>query len=160
MSISELETKVDDKTLANALDFFKLAPGIDEDIVKMDILAARNDIIGQVGNQIDNFFDDNAVFDTAVLIEAYTLYNNRDIDSTADIFSHPGYHYLVESLKNKYLVQEALLKEHLKSDYDDMLSMYGPDVDIEPPTDDNVDSKEEKGVESDRQSENEEVDNG
>lgn len=116
MSISELESTVDDKALSQALEFFKLPPGVDDNTVKMLILAARRDVIGQVGNLIDDFYDDNPIFQAAVLLDAYTMYNNRDRDSTAMIFEHPIFGKQINALKD---------------DYREMLSDYGPDDDLD-----------------------------
>lgn len=113
MSIDELKTKVDDVALRRAQDFFKLPPGVDESIVKMDILAARRKVMGEVGENLDSFYDDNPIFQAAVLLDAYTHYNNRDKDSTAMIFEHPAYKNDINALKDDYRV---------------MLELYGPDV--------------------------------
>lgn len=102
MSIEKLLTSVDDESLQHALNNLKLEPHVDDDLVKLEILAARKDVIGQVGSRLDDFFDDNPEFEMAVLIEVFTLYNNRDSDSTADIFQHPAFHSLIESMKDSY----------------------------------------------------------
>lgn len=113
MSLHDLKTQVSAKELERARDYFKLPEGVDESIIKMDILAARNQVMAEVGEQIDNFFDDNPIFQAAVLLSAYTMYNNRDKDSQAMIFEHPVYQNFINSMKDTYRL---------------MLAIYGPDI--------------------------------
>lgn len=121
MSIDELKTKVSDEDLQEALDYFKLAPGVDDAVVKLDILAARRKVMGEVGEELDTFYDDNPIFKIAVLLDAYTHYNNRDKDSTAMIFEHPAYQNDINALKDDYRV---------------MMELYGPDDDSDLEEDD------------------------
>ena len=115
MSIQKLLHTVDDVALEHVRNYCKVDPHIDDDLLTLEILAARKDIIGQVGDRLDSFFDDNPEFEAAVLIEVFTHYNNRDMDSTADIFKHPAYQNYILSMKADYL---------------EIIQQYGDDYDV------------------------------
>lgn len=102
MSIKKLLTEVDATSLSRTRDFCKVDPGIDDEILKLEILAARRKVIGCVGDGIDDFFDNNPIFEGVVLIDVYTHYNNRDKDSSAMIFPHSSYQDDINSLKDEY----------------------------------------------------------
>lgn len=106
MSIKDLTTKVTDDDVSMARESLRLDEGTDEVLLRMYIKAARNDIIRQVGERIDNFFDDNEVFNTAVLIEVGHLYNHRQTTSTQEEYEVPMALYsLINSLKDEYRYQ-------------------------------------------------------
>lgn len=105
MSIKQLKENVSDDDLANAKVSLRVDPDddFDDGLIKMLIKAARHDVIEQVGEQIDDFFDDNPVFDAAVLIEVGHLYNHRDSTSTQQEYEVPMALYsLINALKDKY----------------------------------------------------------
>lgn len=108
MSIQKLLHSVDDEALDHVRNYCKVDPHVDDDLLTLEVLAARKDIIGQVGSRLDTFFDDNPEFEAAVLLEVFTHYNNRDIDSTADIFNHPAFQNYINAMKDdyRYIVQE------------------------------------------------------
>lgn len=106
MSIKDLTTKVTNDDVSMARESLRLDEGTDEALLRMYIKAARNDIIRQVGERIDNFFDDNEVFNTAVLIEVGHLYNHRQTTSTQEEYEVPMALYsLINSLKDEYRYQ-------------------------------------------------------
>lgn len=108
MSIHKLLTGVDDVALEHIRNYVKVDAHVDDELLKIEILAARKDIIGQVGSKLDSFFDDNPEFEAAVMIEVFTHYNNRDRDSNADIFEHSPYQEYINAMKDdyRYLIQE------------------------------------------------------
>lgn len=105
MSIKQLKENVSDDDLANAKVSLRVDPddNFDDDLIKMLIKASRRDIIEQVGEQIDDYFDDNAVFDAAVLIEVGHLYNHRDSTSAQQEYEVPMALYsLINAMKDDY----------------------------------------------------------
>lgn len=105
MSIKQLKENVSDDDLANAKVSLRVDPddNFDDDLIKMLIKASRRDIIEQVGEQIDNYFDNNAVFDAAVLIEVGHLYNHRDSTSAQQEYEVPMTLYsLINAMKDDY----------------------------------------------------------
>lgn len=105
MSIKQLKENVSDDDLANAKVSLRVDPddNFDDDLIKMLIKASRRDIIEQVGEQIDNYFDNNAVFDAAVLIEVGHLYNHRDSTSAQQEYEVPMALYsLINAMKDDY----------------------------------------------------------
>ena len=105
MSIDQLKKRVTDDDLAEAKVSLRIDPddNFDDDLIRMLIKAARRDIIEQVGEQIDDFFDDNDVFKAAVLIEVGHLYNHRDATSSHQEYEVPMALYsLINSMKDNY----------------------------------------------------------
>lgn len=105
MSIDQLKATVTDDDLAEAKVSLRIDPddNFDDDLIRMFIKAARRDIIEQVGEQIDGFFDDNDVFKAAVLIEVGHLYNHRDSTSPQQEYEVPMALYsLINSMKDNY----------------------------------------------------------
>ena len=105
MSIDQLKKGVTDDDLAEAKVSLRIDPddNFDDDLIRMLIKAARRDIIEQVGEQIDDFFDDNDVFKAAVLIEVGHLYNHRDATSSQQEYEVPMALYsLINSMKDNY----------------------------------------------------------
>lgn len=105
MSIDKLKKTVTDDDLADAKVSLRVDPDdtFDDDLIRMLIKAARRDVIEQVGEQIDDFFDDNAVFKAAVLIEVGHLYNHRDATSSQQEYEVPMALYsLINSMKDNY----------------------------------------------------------
>lgn len=105
MSIKNLMGTVTDDDLQLTKTSLRLEPDDTEDdiLLRMLIKTARRDIIGQIGEQIDDFFDDNEVFKTAVLVEVGHLYNHRDSTSTQQEFEVPMALYsLINSMKDDY----------------------------------------------------------
>ena len=105
MSIDQLKKRVTDDDLAEAKVSFRINPddNFDDDLIRMLVKAARRDIIEQVGEQIDDFFDDNDVFKAAVLIEVGHLYNHRDATSSQQEYEVPMALYsLINSMKDNY----------------------------------------------------------
>lgn len=105
MSIKQLKENVSDDDLANAKVSLRVDPddNFDDDLIKMLIKASRRDIIEQVGEQIDDYFDGNAIFDAAVLIEVGHLYNHRDSTSAQQEYEVPMALYsLINAMKDDY----------------------------------------------------------
>lgn len=105
MSIKQLKENVSDDDLASAKVSLRVDPddNFDDDLIKMLIKASRRDIIEQVGEQIDDYFDNNAVFDAAVLIEVGHLYNHRDSTSAQQEYEVPMALYsLINAMKDDY----------------------------------------------------------
>lgn len=112
MSIRDLKTTVTADDLSTARESLRLDDDTDEKLLKMYIKAARNDIIGQVGEKIDSFFDDNEIFNVAVLIEVGHLYNHRESTSGQEEFEVPMALYsLINSLKDDYRYQIYVMDE-------------------------------------------------
>lgn len=110
MSIKDLTTKVTPEDLSTARESLRLDDDTDEKLLQIYIKAARNDIIRQVGERIDDYFDNNDIFNAAVLIEVGHLYNHREATSEQQEFEVPMALYsLINSLKDEYrrLVCEA-----------------------------------------------------
>ncbi|QNQ83760.1 phage gp6-like head-tail connector protein [Lactobacillus sp. PV037] len=121
MSISKLMSEVDDEMLKQFKIYAKVDSEIEDDLLKMWLLSAQRKVIGEVGKKIDDFFDDNPAFMAAVLIDAYTHYNNRDADSNAMIFEKPEYRNDVNQLKDDYRDLTVSLD-------DDYYRVYGDDL--------------------------------
>ena len=105
MSINLLKEQVTADDLAEAKVSLRVDPddNFDDDLIRMLIKAARCDIIEQVGERIDDFFDNNAVFKAAVLIEVGHLYNHRDATSSQQEYEVPMALYsLINSMKDNY----------------------------------------------------------
>ena len=105
MSINQLKATVTDNDLAEAKVSLRIDPddNFDDDLIRTLIKAARRDIIEQVGEQIDGFFDDNDVFKVAVLVEVGHLYNHRDSTSSQQEYEVPMALYsLINSMKDNY----------------------------------------------------------
>lgn len=105
MSIENLETAVSDDTLAQVKTSVRLEPDMEDDdvLLRSLIKAARRDIIGQVGEAFDDFYDDNEVFNAAVILEVSHLYNHRSAVSEQQTFEVPMALYsLINSLKDDY----------------------------------------------------------
>lgn len=118
MSIQELKETVTSEDLAQAKTSLRIDPDdtFDDVLVRMLVKTARRDIINQVGEQIDDFFDNNDVFTAAVLVEVGHLYNHRDSTSTQEEFEVPMVQYsLINSLKDEYRYR-MWLKDHPDQD--------------------------------------------
>lgn len=103
MSIKSLKQTVSTDDLATVKTSLRLDEDDDDALLTMLIKAARADVMGQVGEQIDDFFDGNEVFKSAVLVEVSHLYENRQAVSTQQTFEVPMVLYsLINSLKDDY----------------------------------------------------------
>lgn len=85
----------------------KLSLRLDDDeddvLVASLIRAARKDIMGEVGEKLDNFYEKNDVFNAAVILEVTHLYNHREAVSAQQTFEVPMSLYsLINSLKDDY----------------------------------------------------------
>lgn len=110
MAIKALKTTVDDDTLSLVRNSLRLDSQDDDELLKLLIKTARADVISQVGEQIDTFFDDNDIFDTAVMVEVSHLYTNRQAVSTQETYEVPMVMYsLINSMKDDYRYQVAQL---------------------------------------------------
>ena len=110
MAIKALKTTVDDDTLSLVRNSLRLDSQDDDELLKLLIKTARADVINQVGEQIDTFFDDNDIFDTAVMVEVSHLYTNRQAVSTQETYEVPMVMYsLINSMKDDYRYQVAQL---------------------------------------------------
>lgn len=110
MSIEMLKNTVSDDDLDQVKTSLRLEPDMESDdiLLRMLIKAARRDIIGQVGERIDNFFDKNEVFSAAVILEVAHLYNHRSATSEQQTFEVPMALYsLINSMKDDYRYQIA-----------------------------------------------------
>lgn len=110
MTIKALKTTVDDDTLSLVRNSLRLDSQDDDELLKLLIKTARDDVINQVGEQIDTFFDENDIFDTAVMVEVSHLYTNRQAVSTQETYEVPMVMYsLINSMKDDYRYQVAQL---------------------------------------------------
>ena len=110
MTIQALKTTVDDGTLSLVRNSLRLDSQDDDELLKLLIKTARADVINQVGERIDTFFDDNDIFDTAVMVEVSHLYTNRQAVSTQETYEVPMVMYsLINSMKDDYRYQVAQL---------------------------------------------------
>ncbi|CCI81632.1 head-tail connector protein [Lactobacillus hominis] len=103
MSISTLLTTVDPKDLDDVKNFCKVDGDLEDEIITGMMLSARKDIIGQVGSQIDDFYDNNWNFKYAVWLKVYHSYNNRDTSSIAMTFEiQDTYNSTINAMKDDY----------------------------------------------------------
>lgn len=110
MTIKALKTTVDDGTLSLVRNSLRLDSQDDDELLTLLIKTARTDVINQVGEQIDTFFDNNDIFDTAVMVEVSHLYANRQAVSTQETYEVPMVMYsLINSMKDDYRYQVAQL---------------------------------------------------
>lgn len=110
MTIKALKTTVDDDTLSLVRNSLRLDSQDDDELLRLLIKTARDDVINQVGERIDTFFDDNDIFDTAVMVEVSHLYTNRQAVSTQETYEVPMVMYsLINSMKDDYRYQVAQL---------------------------------------------------
>lgn len=110
MTIKALKTTVDDDTLSLVRNSLRLDSQDDDELLKLLIKTARDDVINQVGERIDTFFDENDIFDTAVMVEVSHLYTNRQAVSTQETYEVPMVMYsLINSMKDDYRYQVAQL---------------------------------------------------
>ncbi|MCZ2326580.1 head-tail connector protein [Limosilactobacillus fermentum] len=110
MTIKALKTTVDDDTLSLVRNSLRLDSQDDDELLKLLIKTARADVINQVGERIDTFFDGNDIFDTAVMVEVSHLYTNRQAVSTQETYEVPMVMYsLINSMKDDYRYQVAQL---------------------------------------------------
>lgn len=110
MTIKVLKTTVDDDTLSLVRNSLRLDSQDDDELLKLLIKTARADVINQVGERIDTFFDGNDIFDTAVMVEVSHLYTNRQAVSTQETYEVPMVMYsLINSMKDDYRYQVAQL---------------------------------------------------
>lgn len=110
MTIKALKTTVDDDTLSLVRKSLRLDSQDDDELLKLLIKTAQADVINQVGERIDTFFDDNDIFDTAVMVEVSHLYTNRQAVSTQETYEVPMVMYsLINSMKDDYRYQVAQL---------------------------------------------------
>ena len=110
MSIEMLKNTVSDDDLDQVKTSLRLETDMESDdiLLRMLIKAARRDIIGQVGERIDDFFDKNEVFSAAVILEVAHLYNHRSATSEQQTFEVPMALYsLINSMKDDYRYQIA-----------------------------------------------------
>lgn len=125
MTIKALKTTVDDDTLSLVRNSLRLDSQDDDELLKLLIKTARADVINQVGERIDTFFDGNDIFDTAVMVEVSHLYTNRQAVSTQETYEVPMVMYsLINSMKDDYRYQVAQLD---KEDDDGEESEHFPD---------------------------------
>lgn len=110
MTIKALKTTVDDDTLSLVRNSLRLDSQDDDELLQLLIKTARADVINQVGERIDTFFDGNDIFDTAVMVEVSHLYTNRQAVSTQETYEVPMVMYsLINSMKDDYRYQVAQL---------------------------------------------------
>ena len=115
MSISTLKTTVDDSFIETLKNSLRLSTDntFDDELLKSLVLTARNDIIGQVGEEIDTFFDDNQLFNTAVILEASHLYVNRVATTTVQTYEVPMALYsLINSMKDEYRLKIQTMEDN------------------------------------------------
>lgn len=105
MSIKKLLTEVDDSDLNDVKNFCKIDGNLEDSILIGLILNGRRDIIGQVGDKIEDFFDNNWEFKYAVWLKTYHEYNNRDSASNAMTFEiQDTYNSTINAMKDEYRV--------------------------------------------------------
>lgn len=112
MSIDELKNHVDEDDIQVVEESLRLDEHEDHNLIDMLIKTARADIMGQVGEEIDDFYDNNETFKSAVLVEVSHLYENRHAVSNQQFFEVPMVLYsLINSLKDDYRYKLALKKD-------------------------------------------------
>lgn len=122
MSLDELKNTVDPKSLSDVKNSLRIEPDLDsdDDLLKMLIKAARRDIIGQVGERIDDFFDSNEVFNAAVILEVSHLYNHRSATGEQQTYEVPMALYsLINSMKDDYRYRIAKMDGWIDGDSSD-----------------------------------------
>lgn len=103
MSIHALLTQVEPEDLQDVKKFCKVDGDLEDQEITGMMLSARRDIIGQVGDRIDDFFDDNWNFKYAVWLKTYHSYNNRDTSSNAMTFEiQDTYNSTINAMKDDY----------------------------------------------------------
>lgn len=103
MSIHALLTQVEPEDLQDVKNFCKVDGDLEDQEITGMMLSARRDIIGQVGDRIDDFFDDNWNFKYAVWLKTYHSYNNRDTSSNAMTFEiQDTYNSTINAMKDDY----------------------------------------------------------
>lgn len=103
MSIKSLLSNVGPEDLEDVKNFCKVDGNLEDTEITGLMLSARRDIIGQVGDQIDDFFDDNWNFKYAVWLKTYHSYNNRDTSSNAMTFEiQDTYNSTINAMKDDY----------------------------------------------------------
>ena len=103
MSVKSLLTTVEPEDLQDVKEFCKVDGDLEDQEITGLILSARRDIIGQVGDRIDDFFDDNWNFKYAVWLKTYHSYNNRDTSSNAMTFEiQDTYNSTINAMKDDY----------------------------------------------------------
>ncbi|WP_290078972.1 head-tail connector protein [Lactobacillus taiwanensis] len=118
MSIKSLLTTVEPEDLKNVKNFCKVDGDLEDQEITGMMLSARRDIIGQVGDRIDDFFDDNWNFKYAVWLKTYHSYNNRDTSSNAMTFEiQDTYNSTINAMKDDYRYRVWL--EDKENDHDD-----------------------------------------
>lgn len=106
MPIRTLLTEVDPIDLEDVKNFCKVDGDLEDNTITGMILSARRDIIGQIGDQIDDFYDDNWNFKYAVWLKTYHSYNNRDTSSNAMTFEiQDTYNSTINAMKDDYRYQ-------------------------------------------------------
>lgn len=86
----------------------------DDQLLKTLIKAARTDVMGQIGEQIDAFYDDNETFNTLVIMETGHLYAHREAVSNTQYYEVPmAVSYLINSMKDEYRYQ---LEQQMKGE--------------------------------------------
>lgn len=103
MSVKSLLTTVEPEDLQDVKEFCKVDGNLEDQEITGLMLSARRDIIGQVGDRIDDFFDDNWNFKYAVWLKTYHSYNNRDTSSNAMTFEiQDTYNSTINAMKDDY----------------------------------------------------------
>lgn len=115
LSILTLKTTVDDGFISKLKNSLRLSTDntFDDELLQSLVLTARNDIIGQVGEKIDDFFDNNELFNTAVILEVSHLYVNRVATTTVQTYEVPMALYsLINSMKDEYRLKIQSMEEN------------------------------------------------
>lgn len=103
MSIKDLATSVSDQELSTIKQSLRVEEDSDNGLIRALILAARKDIIGQVGSKFDDFYDHDERFAVAVLMEVSHFYENRHAVSSTETYEVPmSLSYLINSMKDDY----------------------------------------------------------
>lgn len=114
MSIKDLQTTVSDNFLSMVKQSLRIEMTADDQLLKTLIKAARTDVMGQIGEQIDAFYDDNETFNTLVIMETGHLYAHREAVSNTQYYEVPmAVSYLINSMKDEYRHQ---LEQQMKGE--------------------------------------------
>lgn len=114
MSIKDLQTTVSDNFLSMVKQSLRIEMTADDQLLKTLIKAARTDVMGQIGEQIDAFYDDNETFNTLVIMETGHLYAHREAVSNTQYYEVPmAVSYLINSMKDEYRYQ---LEQQMKGE--------------------------------------------
>ncbi|MBE1727404.1 hypothetical protein HFM82_14655 [Lactobacillus plantarum] len=98
-------TKVTDEDLTLLKNSLRIDGNDDDLILKKAIITARKNIVGEIGNTISTFYDNNDEFEWTTTLLASHYYRNRSATADTQKFTTPlAYNDLILALKENYLI--------------------------------------------------------